>query len=86
MKVLETKGLLLRHTWEDGLVRFALHSEEAHVCHHHYLICRQCKKAEELDDCTVERMESDLRKRKGYQDISHSLQFFGICPDCQTRR
>ena len=84
IKLLEGKNLLVRHTWDDGSLRYALHSDEAHDCHHHYLICRSCKRAEELDVCTVERMEKDLKYRKGYRDLSHSLQFFGICPDCQS--
>ncbi len=86
VKVLEGKDLLIRHAWEDGSPRYELHSDEEHDCHHHYLICRACKRVEELDTCTVERMEKELRDRKGYRDLSHSLQFFGICPKCQSSK
>ena len=84
VKMLENKRLLVRHNWDDGTIRYALHSDQAHECHHHYIICRSCRRAEELDHCTVEQMERDLVRNKGYRDLSHSLQFFGICPDCQS--
>jgi Fur family ferric uptake transcriptional regulator len=49
--------------------------------HHHHIVCKVCKKVENVDFCVGDRIEKDLKKR-GYKDISHSLEFFGICETC----
>lgn len=50
--------------------------------HHHHIICKVCKKIESIPDCMLEKIESALSK-KGYVDIQHRLEFFGICENCQ---
>ena len=52
--------------------------------HHHHLICRICQKVETLDLCVVDALER-LVKQRGYAEITHQLEFFGICPDCQRK-
>ncbi|HEX2786740.1 MAG TPA: transcriptional repressor [Ignavibacteria bacterium] len=49
--------------------------------HHHHVVCKVCKKVENVDFCVGNNIEKDLKKR-GYKNISHSLEFFGICQDC----
>lgn len=49
--------------------------------HHHHIVCNVCKKIENIDTCITNEIEKDLKK-KGYKDISHSLEFFGTCSDC----
>lgn len=49
--------------------------------HHHHIVCKVCKKVEDIDFCVGDKIEKDLKKR-GYKNISHSLEFFGICEDC----
>jgi Fur family ferric uptake transcriptional regulator len=51
--------------------------------HHHHIICRKCKKVENVDACILQEVEKDL-KSKGYKEISHSLEFFGVCEECQA--
>ncbi len=51
--------------------------------HHHHIICTICKKIESFHDCILDKVESSLAK-KGYKDIQHRLEFFGVCNKCQT--
>lgn len=49
--------------------------------HHHHVVCKKCRKIEDVELCLLNEIEKMLVK-KGYKDISHSLEFFGICKDC----
>lgn len=51
--------------------------------HHHHIVCRNCKKIENVDACVLGELEKMLAK-KGYTEVSHSLEFFGICNECRT--
>ena len=49
--------------------------------HHHHIICKICKKIESLHECLIGKIEQSLLM-KGYKDIDHRLEFFGICEKC----
>lgn len=49
--------------------------------HHHHIVCKKCKKIENVEQCLTNEIEKMLVK-KGYKDISHSLEFFGVCKEC----
>lgn len=50
--------------------------------HHHHIVCRKCKNVENVETCVLDELEKLLTK-KGYTEISHSLEFFGICGKCR---
>lgn len=50
---------------------------------HAHLICVKCKKIMDLDVDIVGGLPQDVAQRTGYQIVSHRLDFFGICPQCQ---
>lgn len=82
IQILEKKALVVRHAWNDRQLRYELAAlPGAH--HHHHLICKSCHRVEEIDACTVASVEKDLARQKGYAEVTHSLEFFGVCPDCQ---
>jgi len=64
---------------EKDLVHFEYNDPDHH---HHHIVCRICKKIESFHDCLLEKIENSLLK-KGYKDINHRLEFFGICEKCQ---
>ena len=39
------------------------------------------KKIEIIEECILDKLELSLMK-KGYKNLGHQLQFFGICKDC----
>ena len=80
--LLEDKALVERVAWIDGTTRHEIRGRNgAH--HHHYLICRTCHKVEPIEDCVVEKFETQIAKERGYASLSHSLQLSGVCPSCQ---
>jgi len=56
---------------------------------HYHIVCKACGTAERVEYFPVEGVERLLTER-GYTQISHVVEFFGICPQCQqaavTRR
>src|SRR3990167_8302862 len=80
VSVLEKCGLLVRCDFGDGIARFEYGDSTDH--HHHHIICRKCKDVEPLEVCVNEQWKSLLDTR-GYTDLSHSLEFFGLCPNCR---
>ena len=77
---LERIGLVHRHDFGDGSTRYAL--TEPGGGHDHYVICRRCKRRERIRACPVPELEATVAAR-GYTAISHTLELFGLCPDCQ---
>ncbi len=77
---LEKAGLIRRCEFGDGTARYELVGRENH--HHHHVICKDCKKIEILDDCELDEIDRFAR-RKGFAEVSHSLEFFGVCASCQ---
>ncbi len=78
IQLLEKKNLVQQHYWEDSQIRY-----EINEGHHHYLICRTCQKVEPIEGCELFEMEKKLQTNKRYTKLSHRLEFFGICPQCQ---
>lgn len=64
----------------DGMARFELLGAEE--THHHHIICRQCRQLELIELCVVRELEKLVRER-GYIQVTHSLEFYGICAQCQ---
>jgi Fur family ferric uptake transcriptional regulator len=57
---------------------------ELNVDHHHHLVCTSCQSVDEIhvaDD--VSQMERKIRKDKKFKILDHSLEFFGLCQNCQ---
>jgi Fur family ferric uptake transcriptional regulator len=74
----ESLGLINRCDFGDGSVRYELRTRDHH---HHHIICRKCKRVEALPDCPVEDRSIKLPKM-GFKEVSHRLEFFGVCPEC----
>ena len=51
---------------------------------HPHLICTQCKTVVDPDVATVTELSRELANKTGYRIVNHRLDFFGICPRCQS--
>ena len=51
--------------------------------HHHHLICRECGKTEDFEDCEMEEIEKLIRRRFRFKVTRHDLRFIGVCQRCQ---
>jgi Fe2+ or Zn2+ uptake regulation protein len=75
---LDEAGIVQRHPLERGRSLYALVSPNHH---HHHVICRRCGRIDRLPGCDNARIESAARN-KGYSDLTHIMEIYGICPDC----
>lgn len=78
----EQIGLVRRCDFGDGVARYEFQSDPHH--HHHHVICTDCRRTESLDTCELPKFEA-IVQQLGYTNIRHSLEFFGLCRDCQHK-
>jgi len=83
MGMLEELKLVQRFDFGDGVARFELIGEHGHGHHHHHLVCKRCTRIVEIEDCFPEELERSIALRNGFKSVTHRLEFFGVCPDCQ---
>lgn len=58
--------------------------EIADNAHHHHLVCLNCKKVDDIDlQNDLSKQEVQIKKTKNFKVINHSLEFFGLCKNCQ---
>lgn len=81
IQVLEKKKLVHQHYWEDNQIRYEINED-----HHHYLICRICHNSEPIHQCELTLFEKKIQKQTSFLELTHRLEFFGVCPNCQKKR
>ena len=54
-----------------------------HGGHHHHVICTECKRFFEFDDCGLDVMTHNLQRELDIQISGHLLEFYGVCADCR---
>lgn len=79
LQAFEEIGIVSRCEFGDGVSRYEF-IHEGH--HHHHVICRKCKKSENIEECIPPQLIKAVQKM-GYAEVSHSLEFFGICNSCR---
>ena len=82
MHLLEKMGMVKRFDFGDGVARFELVGE-GDDGHHHHLVCTRCAEVVEIDDCFTAEVEQRIAAANGFKAVTHKLEFFGICPECQ---
>ncbi len=73
------KGLLKQIQLHEGKLRYELFSR----ADHHHFVCENCRSIEDISDCNIEELEKTIQTRKGLLVKRHSLEFFGLCKNCQ---
>ena len=82
MQMLEKLGMVKRFDFGDGAARFELVGEDEDG-HHHHLICTSCDGVVKIQECFPEEIERRIAEKNGFKSVTHRLEFFGVCPDCQ---
>ena len=82
MHLLEEMDIVKRFDFGDGAARFELVGENDDG-HHHHLVCTQCSEVVEIEECFPGKIEKRIAAQNGFKAVTHKLEFFGICPDCQ---
>jgi Fur family transcriptional regulator, ferric uptake regulator len=82
MHLLENMKMVKRFDLGDGVARFELLAE-GDDGHHHHLVCTRCSAVVEIEECFTHEFEERIAASNGFKAITHKLEFFGICPQCQ---
>jgi Fur family ferric uptake transcriptional regulator len=75
----EAAGLVTRHNFEGGYAVFELSQGE----HHDHLVCVKCGRVVEFIDEVIEKHQRMIAERAKFKMTDHSLNIYGLCPDCQ---
>ena len=54
--------------------------------HHHHLVCRVCGSTVEVQGDQVETWATEVARRHGFSDISHTIEIFGLCGACTSAK
>ena len=65
----------------DGSNRYDGHKPYPHP----HAICVKCKKIMDPEISSADKLAEEMKKKTGYSIISHRLDFFGLCPECQRK-
>ncbi|HUD09242.1 MAG TPA: transcriptional repressor [Patescibacteria group bacterium] len=78
IELLLQNGIVERLEFGEGKFRYELKKK-----HHHHLVCQNCGKIQDVEIGVIEKLEKEIQKNKHFQVQSHSLEFFGLCENCQ---
>jgi Fur family ferric uptake transcriptional regulator len=82
MQMLEKLGMVKRFDFGDSVARFELVAE-GDDGHHHHLVCTRCAAVVEISECFPAEIERRIAHTNGFTAVTHRLEFFGLCPNCQ---
>jgi Fur family ferric uptake transcriptional regulator len=51
--------------------------------HHHHLVCGQCHRVVELEDCDLGDWLQQLAREHKFTISAHTVEVTGICADCR---
>lgn len=80
INALKEKGLIKSIQFHERKLRY----EYARRLDHHHFICENCGEIENVMDCNVDSLVKNIKKKRGLLIKNHNLEFFGLCPRCQT--
>ena len=77
--MIKNLGEVLELGFSDGSNRYDGNKPYPHP----HIICVKCKRIVDPDLDSLRDMTQELYRETGFQIISHRLDFFGLCKDCQ---
>lgn len=78
LDALKLEGAVQMRTLPSGEALYSLPQEDRH-----HLTCLQCGISIAIDECPVHELEQQLHKAHHFKIFYHTLEFFGLCPQCQ---
>ena len=79
LSIFETHGIVRRSYLHNGTCLYEL---TVGTVRNYHIICKSCGQTEHVDYFPVEGIKRMLEDR-GYAEVSHVVEFFGLCPACQ---
>ena len=81
LKLLTEAGLASGKHFNGNFTRF---ESKQKTDHHDHLVCTQCGKIIEFKNDRIEDLQATIAKLYGFILTDHTLDIYGICPDCQA--
>jgi Fur family transcriptional regulator, ferric uptake regulator len=75
---LKLEGLVQVRTLANGEALYSLVQEDKH-----HLTCLQCGNSIAIAECPVHELETQLHRAYAFKVYYHTLEFFGLCSQCQ---
>lgn len=79
LEALRERGEIVELGFDPEKKRFDSVSES-----HHHLICVRCRKIVDIPEKFRPVLTDE--ERKGYQVIRSQIEFYGLCPQCRSRK
>ena len=55
-----------------------------HEGHHHHIICTNCNRVIEFENCGLEKLTHTLEEKLNVKITGHLLEFYGLCASCKN--
>ncbi|MHB1652106.1 MAG: Fur family transcriptional regulator [Desulfitobacteriaceae bacterium] len=79
LNMLKEHGHLLELSYGDMSSRFDGNPEN-----HYHVVCSQCGRVTDYHRPLLD-IENEVARESGFLVAGHRLEFYGTCPDCQTK-
>lgn len=80
VSLLKELGEALEFGFAEGGNRYDVRLPEPHP----HLVCLECRRIVDADVESLSHLTQSLSEATGFHIQSHRLDFYGICPDCQS--
>ena len=77
--LLKEMGQVLELGFSDGRNRYDGYKPYPHP----HLVCVRCGKIVDVKVDALSELPQEVTRKTGYKIVSHRLDFFGLCPQCQ---
>jgi len=78
LEALKLEGVVQVRTLASGESLYSLVQQDKH-----HLTCLQCGQSILIDECPVHELETQLHNFHKFKIFYHTLEFFGLCQQCQ---
>ncbi len=78
LESLKLEGIVQVRTLSTGESLYSLAKEDTH-----HLTCVRCGNSAVMDECPVHGLETHLTESHDFRIFYHTLEFFGLCQQCQ---
>ncbi|MBK3332575.1 transcriptional repressor [Persephonella atlantica] len=80
LEMLTKEGLVVKsYMMNEDKARFALPDKK------NYLVCEKCGKIVIIDNCPFDKFKEELIEVHGFDITGHSIEVYGVCPECQKK-
>lgn len=81
LRQLQQRGLVRCRHLPSGEALFSLAERDEH-----HLTCVDCGRTQPLSFCPMHDLELEDDQLQGFELLFHTVEFFGHCPDCRSRK